>query len=198
VAVFAEPLATCVHALSLAPGKLPRTAVVLGGGTIGTLAAQLLRADGAGRVIVSEPIAERHELLRGVADAVVRPEELHSSVTELTAGAGADLSIDAVGAASSRPASVEILGAGGCALWLGMHEQEATVPAFQMVVREQRVIGSFAYTNAEFADALGLLLSGHVVPAVASRRVPLDASGDAFRAHLAGSAGGVGKTIVHP
>ena len=42
--MFCEPLATCVHALRLVPDSLTEVAVVLGAGTIGILAAQVLRA----------------------------------------------------------------------------------------------------------------------------------------------------------
>jgi 2-desacetyl-2-hydroxyethyl bacteriochlorophyllide A dehydrogenase len=198
VAVFAEPLATCLHALSLIREPFIGTAVVLGGGTIGTLAAQLLRAAGTQRVIVSEPVADRLELLRTVADALVTPSELHGAVLELTGDAGADLSFDAVGTAGSRPDSLRVLRAGGCALWLGMHAAAATIPAFDMVVREQRVQGSFAYTNGEFASALGLLESGRLLPAVSHRSVGLAGSAATFRRLLDGSPDGVLKEIVRP
>jgi threonine dehydrogenase-like Zn-dependent dehydrogenase len=198
VAVLTEPLATCLHALSLIPEKFTGTAVVLGGGTIGTLATQLLRTAGTLRVIVSEPVLERHEILRTVADAVVAPAGLRDAVLEITDGIGADLSIDAVGTSSSRPDSVHVLRPGGCSLWLGMHAQEATIPAFDMVVREQRVVGSFAYTNAEFGRALGLLESGRLEPAVSRRSVPLAGSDAVFRRLLDGALDGVLKEIVRP
>jgi 2-desacetyl-2-hydroxyethyl bacteriochlorophyllide A dehydrogenase len=198
VAVFTEPLATCLHALSLLPEKFVGTAVVLGGGTIGTLAAQLLRAAGTRRVIVSEPVPDRLELLRTVADAVVAPADLRDAVLDLTAGVGADLSFDAVGTSGSRPDSLRVLRAGGCALWLGMHTLEAIIPAFDVVVREQRVYGSFAYTNGEFASALGLLESGRLVPAVSHRSVPLARSAATFRSLLDGSPDGILKEIVRP
>jgi threonine dehydrogenase-like Zn-dependent dehydrogenase len=198
VAVLTEPLATCLHALSLIPDKFTRTAVVLGGGTIGTLAAQALRTAGTLRVIVSEPVLERHESLRTVADAVVLPEALNDAVLELTEGVGADLSIDAVGTSGSRPDSLRVLRPGGCAIWLGMHAQEATIPAFDVVVREQRVVGSFAYTNAEFAQALGLLESGLLAPAVSRRSGPLARSDVVFRRLLDGAPDGILKEIVRP
>jgi 2-desacetyl-2-hydroxyethyl bacteriochlorophyllide A dehydrogenase len=196
--VLTEPLATCLHALSLIPEKFTGTAVVLGGGTIGTLAAQLLRTAGTLRVIVSEPISERHEVLRTVADGVVAPDELRDAVLELTEGIGADLSIDAVGTGSSRPDSLRVLRPGGCALWLGMHAQEATIPAFDVVVREQRIVGSFAYTNPEFGRALGLLETGRLAPAVSRRSVPLAGSDAVFRRLLDGALDGVLKEIVRP
>ena len=58
----------------------------------------------------------------------------------------------------------------GTALWLGMHDQDSAIPAFDLVVREQRVLGSFAYTNPEFARAVELLASGQLQPAVSSQR----------------------------
>lgn len=198
VAVLTEPLATCLHALSLIPEKFTSTAVVLGGGTIGTLAAQVLRTAGTRRVIVSEPLTDRHEILRTVADAVVAPDDLREAVHELTGGIGADLSIDCVGTGSSRPDSLRVVRPGGCALWLGMHAQEATIPAFDMVVREQRVVGSFAYTNGEFSRALGLLESGLLVPAVSRRSVPLAESDVTFRRLLDGALDGVLKEVVRP
>jgi 2-desacetyl-2-hydroxyethyl bacteriochlorophyllide A dehydrogenase len=198
VVVFAEPLATCLHALSLVPDRFMETTVVLGAGTIGTLAAQLLRTSGARRIIVSEPVVTRHESIRRFADVVVSPDELQAAVLDVTGGAGADLSLDAVGTAGTRPDSIRVLRPGGSAVWMGMHAQEATIPAFDMVVREQRAIGSFAYTNGEFAKALGLLESGLLVPAVSRASVPLGESHRVFRRLVDGEAGGILKQVVRP
>jgi 2-desacetyl-2-hydroxyethyl bacteriochlorophyllide A dehydrogenase len=198
VAVLCEPLATCLHALSLVPEKFHEVAVVLGGGAIGSLAAQLLRVAGTGRVIVSEPQAERHPAIRAVCDVVVTPEELEEAVRAETGGQGADLSIDAVGASTTRPDSVAVLRPGGTALWLGMHSQEALMPGFDMVVREQRAIGSFAYTNAEFRQALGLLERGLLVPSMSRRDVALEDSATTFQRLVDGATDGVLKEVVRP
>ena len=117
---------------------------------------------------------------------------------ELTAGRGASLSVDAVGSDGTRRESIRVLEPAGTAVWLGMHEQDATIPAFDLVVREQRVQGSFAYTNPEFADALGLLETGLVQPVVSRRSFPLSESADVFRGLLTGSSDGFLKAIVRP
>jgi len=198
VAVFCEPLATCVHALNLVADRFPDTAVVLGAGAIGILAAQLLRVAGARAVVVSEVDAVRRRSAAALADAAVAPEELYDAVIELTAGRGASLSVDAVGSDGTRRESIRVLEPAGTAVWLGMHEQDATIPAFDLVVREQRVQGSFAYTNPEFADALGLLETGLVQPVVSRRSFPLSESADVFRGLLTGSSDGFLKAIVRP
>jgi L-iditol 2-dehydrogenase len=198
VGVFCEPLATCVHALRLGPETLGETAVVLGAGTIGVLAAQLLRLGGAGAIVISEVDAGRRGSAAAFADAVVAPGELHDATLELTGGLGAGLSVDAVGSDATRRESIRVLRPGGTALWLGMHERDATVPGFDLVVNEQRVQGSFAYTDPEFARALGLVERGLIEPGVARRAFPLDQSGDVFRRLLEGSSDGFLKAIVSP
>ena len=154
VAVLAEPVATCIHAFRLSPLALPATVVVLGAGTIGTLTCIVARLLGAGRIVVSETDEERrawavpHRGRGGPAGrARARPWAL----------AARELVVDAVGSDATRAASVALLQPGGCAIWLGMHDMEATIPAFDLVVREQSIRGSFAYTDADFARAVELL-----------------------------------------
>ena len=198
VAVFSEPLATCVHALRLVPDSLIEVAVVLGAGTIGVLAAQVLRVAGTRVIVVSEVDEARRRSAANIADAVVAPDGVYDFVNEMTRGSGASLSIDAVGSDDTRRDSIRVLQPGGVALWLGMHEQSAEIPAFDLVVREQRVQGSFAYTNPEFGSAIGLLESGLVVPGVSQKSFPLEESGDAFSRLLDGSSQGFLKAIVRP
>jgi 2-desacetyl-2-hydroxyethyl bacteriochlorophyllide A dehydrogenase len=198
VAVFCEPLATCVHALRLVPDSLSEVAVVLGAGTIGVLAAQVLRVAGTRVIVVSELDEARRQSATLIADAVAAPDELYDFVTELTGGAGAGVSIDAVGSDDTRRDSLRVLQPGGIAVWLGMHEQVAEIPAFDLVVKEQRVQGSFAYTNPEFGRALGLLESGLLVPGVSRKSFPLEQSDDVFTALLAGPPEGFLKAVVSP
>ena len=153
--MLAEPVATCIHAFRLSPLALPGTVVVLGAGTIGTLACVVARLLGAMRVFVSEPNDERRAWAQPIADAAVRPEELADTLLAAPRASGAALVVDAVGSDATRAASIALLQPGGCALWLGMHDEEATIPAFDLVVREQSIRGSFAYTDADFACCRG-------------------------------------------
>ncbi len=59
---LAEPLSCVLHGQELMSLGLNDVVVVIGGGAIGQLHAQVARARGAGTVIVSEPIASRREL----------------------------------------------------------------------------------------------------------------------------------------
>jgi threonine dehydrogenase-like Zn-dependent dehydrogenase len=195
LAVFAEPLATCVHAAALAGRTAPSSAVVFGAGTIGVLMAQMLRLIGTGWLAVSDVDAGRREHVAQVADVACAPDELEAVVG---ARGGLELTVDCAGTADTRYQSVRLLDTLGTAVWIGMHDQDSAVPAFEVVVREQRVQGSFAYTNPEFARAVELLVSGELRPAITSSVVSLEESGDAFRALLGGVPTGFLKSIVTP
>ena len=182
VAVLAEPLATCVHAFRLSPLALPGTVVVLGAGPIGMLAAVVARLLGAGRIVVSETSEERRAWAAPLADAVVEPDGLEDAV-----GGRVDLVVDAVGADATRAASVTLLRPGGCALWLGMHDTEATIPAFDLVVREQTIRGVFAYTDADFARAVELLAEQPDAFRVPTRTCSLEEGAVVFGELVAGT-----------
>jgi 2-desacetyl-2-hydroxyethyl bacteriochlorophyllide A dehydrogenase len=196
VAVLAEPVATCIHAFRLSPLALPATVVVLGAGTIGTLTCIVARLLGAGRLVVSETDDERRNRAVPIADAAVHPEELEHTVG--SGSAGAELIVDAVGSEATRAASVALLQPGGCAIWLGMHDMEATIPAFDLVVREQSILGSFAYTDADFARAVELLAEHPQAFRVPTKTSSLEEGGNLFNELLAGGTSGFVKASLAP
>jgi 2-desacetyl-2-hydroxyethyl bacteriochlorophyllide A dehydrogenase len=198
VAVLAEPVATCIHAFRLSPLALPGTVVVLGAGTIGTLACVVARLLGAMRVVVSESNDERRAWAQPIAHAAVRPEELADALLTSPRGDGAALVVDAVGSDATRAASIALLRPGGCALWLGMHDEEATIPAFDLVVREQSIRGSFAYTDADFATAVDVLVRHPEAFRLPTRTCSLEEGAVVFDALVAGEMGGFVKASLMP
>lgn len=100
LAVFAEPVKCVMGAMDwvrVLPGEF---VLILGGGPIGLYFTMLMKANGAGKVIVSEPSKYRAEYARACgADLVVNPieENLHEVVLRETDGNGVDIAADAVG-----------------------------------------------------------------------------------------------------
>ncbi|MDR1112213.1 MAG: alcohol dehydrogenase catalytic domain-containing protein [Bacteroidales bacterium] len=100
IAVFAEPVNCVMGAMNkirLLPGQ---SALVLGAGPIGLYFTMLLKSNGAGKVIVSEPSEFRREYAKKIgADIVLNPKEsnLLDVVKAETEGLGTDVTVDAVG-----------------------------------------------------------------------------------------------------
>ncbi len=156
----------------------------------------MLRLIGTEWIAVSDVDAGRRRGVEGLADVAVEPGELEAAVAERPGGI--EVAIDAAGTSSTRRDSVRLLQPLGTAVWFGMHDQDSPIPAFDLVVREQRILGSFAYTNPEFARAVELLASGQIRPLVSSSIVPLEESAAAFEALVAGRPASSLKSIVAP
>ena len=99
-AALAENIGCCLHGMDRIDMQFGDSVLILGGGFVGMVMAQLSRLRGCGALIVSEPKAERREmLLKNGADVVVDPlsEDLSAIVAAHTEGLGVDVVIEAAG-----------------------------------------------------------------------------------------------------
>jgi len=111
-----EPAACCLRGIINCRLKPGDRVLVIGAGPMGAYNVQLLRALGAGEIIVSEPTNFRREVaMRLGADATINPleEDLARRVREETEGIGADVVIVAVGKASVLEQAVGLVRNGG-------------------------------------------------------------------------------------
>jgi (R,R)-butanediol dehydrogenase/meso-butanediol dehydrogenase/diacetyl reductase len=173
---FVEPLAVAVHAVHrgrLTPGA---RVVVIGGGPIGLLLLQVLRARGAGWVAVVEPRAERRRLARELgADHVVDPVagDPARAIAERTGEERAALTFECVGSAAAFASAVRVTGKRGRIVLVGLVPATVPVNLLQLLAHEKELVGSSAYVD-EFPEAIALLAAGQVrVAPLVTGRVPL-------------------------
>ena len=164
---LAEPLSCVLHGqelMGLAEGDV---VVVIGGGAIGLLHAQVARVRGARTVIVSEPVGSRRDLARRLgADIVVDPtqEDLAAVVDEATGGAGADAVVVCIGVPGLVGGALEIAGqrAKVC-LFAGFpNGVPSEIDPNLVHYRELQVTGSSNSTIQEYRDSLALIAAGDV------------------------------------
>ena len=93
VAALTEPLACVINAIEDCRIKLGDTVLVVGAGPMGLINILVADLQGAARIIVSEPLAERREYARKLGALTIDPatEEIKKIVKELTHGLGVDL-----------------------------------------------------------------------------------------------------------
>ncbi|WP_088555121.1 zinc-binding dehydrogenase, partial [Calderihabitans maritimus] len=160
IAVFAEPLSCVVNAtqkIGLEPGE---NVVVLGAGPIGLYFTQLLKAAGAGKIIVSEISEFRKKYaLESGATRVVDPttEDLVEVVRQET-GAGVDVAVDAVGCLIKD--AMAVVRRGGRILLFGQNQNARAEIAQNDITRnELTVMGSFI-ARYTFPPTIKILESG--------------------------------------
>ena len=144
IAALAEPLTCVINAtdkLKVQPGNF---VVILGAGPIGLLFTMLMKANGASKIIVSEPAEFRRKAaLECGADIVIDPakEDVEKVVAD-EMGKGADVCIEAVG--PLLPQAIKLVRAGGKVLQFGHDETvNPAVPVGIMLKKEVEIYGAF-------------------------------------------------------
>lgn len=199
-AALAEPAAVAVRAGRKLGAMQGRGAVVVGGGTVGLLVAQVLRQAGADRVTVVEPSPERRRIAASLGlDAVWEPDAASRArtVAERFPQRGADVVVECSGAGGAAREAVRLVRPGGTAVLLGVPAAEEPFDGLDLVVREKTVVGSAAHMwDDDVAVAVGLLAAGEIeVAPLISRLVALEEAPRAFEL-LAGAEAGIVKILV--
>lgn len=192
-----EPLAVAVHAVRLAAPAADSKVMVIGGGPIGQSVVIALKMAGVSQIVLSEPAADRRDLVSALGVAVLDPANgpMPEQVVEVL-GAPADIAIDAVGVSPTMADALKATRLGGRVVLVGMGSPTLEIPAFAVSTEERTIVGSFTYTARDFADATAWAgRNGAELAALVSRIVPPAEAQDAFAALAAGE-GPPGKILV--
>lgn len=162
-AAMLEAVAVALHAVSLAQIVPGASALVVGSGMIGLLAAQALRVAGCAKVLVADVDDSRLALARriGATEVLNANEQLAERVLQLTSNVGVDLVIEAVGRSESIAASIECVRKGGSVVLVGNISPEISLPLQKVVTRQICLQGSCA-SAGEYPKAIELVASGAI------------------------------------
>jgi threonine dehydrogenase-like Zn-dependent dehydrogenase len=183
--LLTEPLAVVVRAVTrgaVAPGE---HAAVVGAGTLGLLALQVLRGRGA-RVLVVSRSTRRFALARELGAAathVVAESPLEAAGRAFSGREGVDVVIETAGTADAVAHALALVRPGGRVVLTGLPHEPTPVAFFSVVRREVTLTGSMIYQD-EFPEAMRLVAAGTVrTRPLITHRFGLDAIGEAFAAH---------------
>jgi 2-desacetyl-2-hydroxyethyl bacteriochlorophyllide A dehydrogenase len=197
----AEPMACSVRAVRVGGVQTGDRVMVLGAGTIGLLSIVTVREAGGSVVLMSEKNPGRLATAKawGVPHICNPVEEDAVQLCQrVTDGLGADVVIDAVGSTITRQTAIQAVRAGGRVVWIGLHTAEGTVPANYIVRSEIQITGSFAYTPADFQQAVKILSEGKVrAEGTWLEERSLEACAASF-AELIDNPPSIAKIILHP
>lgn len=149
VAVLVEPLSVvekAVEQVLRAHRSEPRTALVVGAGPVGALAAIVLQDRGL-KVTINSLEAEDHPRARFLRDAGAK------YATSLK-GSRFDVIVEACGQATAAFAALEALGPCGAMVVLGALNASGEMPFLQMILHNQTLLGSVNAGPEHFAAAI--------------------------------------------
>ena len=182
--------------------QLGETVLVQGVGVAGLSFIQAVKCHSARKVIAAARNPHRlADAKRFGADVIIntKEEDLRKRVMEETDGEGAQLSIDAAGAAATIEAAVELTAKGGRCLLYGIPADDAKIafPVKTMIFRQISVSGS---TNNELAwdPLIDLVAKGKFNNAdMVTHRFAFDGLPDAIQLVRERKEGLI-KAVVHP
>ncbi len=174
---------TAVHAAKLAALAADEWAVIYGVGGVGFGLVQLARARGARPIAVGRTPAKLAKAAELGAEVTIDAAagSVGERVKEATGGRGADVVFECVGSAESMAEASAALGRRGRLVFIGYSEASFTVHPIQLVVFEQRVLGSVGATLQDLYEAIDVVERG-VVRTVVDRTLPLSAFEEGLRA----------------
>lgn len=120
-AAMAEPLSCCLHGIDLCEIKSGDTVLVIGGGPIGMIMMQLAKNEGASKVMMSEPVAEKRGLAKKLgADVTIDPlnEDIEAVIKESCKNV--DVVIECAGLPATQNQAVKLAGHGGIVMLFGL------------------------------------------------------------------------------
>jgi len=175
VGALLEPAGCSYNGLYVAGGGfLPGASCVIhGAGPIGLAAIGVARAGGAARIWIVDPVPERIALARAMGadegfvsgELIAAGSSVHEAVLERTAGAGADIHIEAAGAAQATFPEIErCLAPNGKIVYLGRTGEHARIHADVLVTGANALVGSRGHAGCGIYPSLIQLAAAGRLP----------------------------------
>lgn len=187
-AALVEPVAVAVHDVRRSGLTAGEKAVVIGGGPIGVLIANVARTRGAD-VVVIETDGARRAAVAAMGFTVLDPiaEDQVLAVTDWTDGAGADVVFEVSGSAAAVLGATALAKVRGRLVVVAIHPEPRPVDLMRLFWRELTIIGARVYERIDFDRAIELLADGAIpADALITRVVPLRSAADGFASLASG------------
>lgn len=180
-AAGAEPLAVCLHALSVAPSLEGRRVLITGAGPIGVICTALARLRGAAEIIVTDV----QDFTLGIAeklgaDRMVNVAETSDGLQDYGTGKGRiDVVLECSANQHAIAQAVALLRPQGTMVQIGVGG-DTPLPLNLIVSKELRLVGTHRF-DKEFADAVRMIGAGEIdLSPIVTQVLPAQEAGRAF------------------
>ena len=159
---------TAVHAFRRARLRPGDSAVIVGGGGIGQLLLQILKAAGVRTVVTGQSDETLETATRLGADLAVkaRSPEASKRIKEFSGTDGVQCIFDCVGTAETMKESSAFVMRGGQIVVIGEEAEFPQIDTIQIAQRELEIIGSRNGSKQDAADSLAMMGQGMIKPPI--------------------------------
>ena len=190
-AALADPLATALHAIRQARPLQGKSVLILGAGAIGLSLLLLLKRDGVAPILVSEPNPARGDAARELgADGVFHPKDpgVFEKIRSATGGPGPAAVFECSGIPEAFHQGLSSVAKTGEVILIGLGAEPFHLPPLLAVLKETRILGSFANTQEECREVLGMIARQEIpLERLTGDRIALAELPGVFAGLLAGS-----------
>jgi len=162
-APIAEPTAVSLHAVELAEKSFYKPLkdlriLVIGGGAIGLLCALILeKIKKCNNVFLSEPNQKRLAVCsKNLNSKSVEPNNAEIKESSF------DVIFDTVGLELTRQSSIKLAKPGASIIHIGLTQPSGIFDFRKATLQEVTFIGTYCYTNKDFANTLDILAKGNI------------------------------------
>ncbi len=183
-AAMVEPLAVAVHS-ARRPGEIAgKDVLVLGGGTIGNLTAQVARVYGAEQIVLVDMIPSRNQLAAKLGFQTIDPAQVDSveeAVEAKFGGAGPEVAFECVGKTAPLNTCIRAVVRGGDVIVVGVYEDDPRTRMILVQDKEINLLGSLMYTWNDYHEAVDLIANQKVdLKSLQTHHYPFDAWNEAY------------------
>ncbi|MHA1671160.1 MAG: zinc-dependent alcohol dehydrogenase [Promethearchaeota archaeon] len=178
-----EPLSVAVYAVEQSRFQLGQNAAVIGAGPIGLLVIQVLRAAGANKIYVIEPVESKQKIALDLgADKVFLPR-VWNKIVRLTEKLGPDHVYDCVGLSETFNTALQLIKKGGNITLIGMHANKFDINyILLMTTNNISVRGVYGYNHDIFKKAINLFDQKEIkIDSLITKRIKLEKVPEMFK-----------------
>lgn len=171
-----EPLSVAVYAVEQSRFQLGQSAAVIGAGPIGLMVIQVLKAAGASKIYVLEPVESKQKIALDLgADKVFLPKA-SNKIVRLTEKLGPDHVYDCVGLSETFNTALQLIKKGGNITLIGMHAKRFDINyILLMTTNNISVRGVYGYNHDIFKTAINLFHQKKIkIDSLITSRIELD------------------------